>query len=46
MDADFSHPPRSIPKLFTALGATDADVVIASRYVPGGSTPNWPHGAG
>jgi dolichol-phosphate mannosyltransferase len=42
MDADFSHPPRLVPRLLAALRATQADVVVASRYVPGGSTPNWP----
>jgi dolichol-phosphate mannosyltransferase len=42
MDADFSHPPALVPRLYAALMATGADVIIASRYVPGGSTPNWP----
>ena len=42
MDADFSHPPALVPRLLAALRATQADVVIASRYVAGGSTPNWP----
>ena len=42
MDADFSHPPALVPRLLAALRATHADVVIASRYVQGGSTPNWP----
>jgi dolichol-phosphate mannosyltransferase len=42
MDADFSHPPALVPPLFATLKATEADVVVASRYVPGGSTPNWP----
>ena len=42
MDADFSHPPSLVPKLLAAQRATDADLVVASRYVPGGSTPNWP----
>jgi dolichol-phosphate mannosyltransferase len=42
MDADFSHPPALLPTLFHTLQATGADLVIASRYVPGGSTPNWP----
>ena len=35
MDADFSHAPTDVPRLIEAL--TDADVVIGSRYVPGGS---------
>ena len=42
MDADFSHPPAMVPQLFAALQRTGADVVVASRYVPGGLTPNWP----
>ena len=42
MDADFSHPPALLPKLFAAMRKTNADVVVASRYVPGGSTPDWP----
>jgi dolichol-phosphate mannosyltransferase len=42
MDADFSHPPALVPRLLAAMQATRADVVIASRYVTGGSTPNWP----
>ncbi|MCL4858529.1 MAG: polyprenol monophosphomannose synthase, partial [Caldilineaceae bacterium] len=37
MDADFSHSPRYIPQLLGVMLATDADVVIGSRYVPGGS---------
>jgi dolichol-phosphate mannosyltransferase len=42
MDADFSHPPALVPRLLMTLRATDADAVVASRYLPGGSTPNWP----
>lgn len=42
MDADFSHPPAFVPKMLAVFRATDADVLVASRYVPGGSTPNWP----
>ena len=38
MDCDFSHNPTDIPRLL----AEDADLVIGSRYVPGGSTPGWP----
>jgi dolichol-phosphate mannosyltransferase len=44
MDADFSHPPALVPRLLSAMRAEHADVVVASRYVPGGSTPNWPLG--
>ncbi|HET9072949.1 MAG TPA: polyprenol monophosphomannose synthase [Solirubrobacteraceae bacterium] len=39
MDADFSHDPVHLPALITA--ADDADLVIGSRYVPGGGTRNW-----
>lgn len=42
MDADFSHPPALVPDLYAAFQATAADVVVASRYIPGGSTPDWP----
>ncbi len=39
MDADFSHDPRYLPELMAA--AERFDVVIGSRYVPGGHTPDW-----
>ena len=39
MDCDFSHDPADVPRLVTA--AADADLVIGSRYVPGGGTRNW-----
>jgi dolichol-phosphate mannosyltransferase len=42
MDADFSHPPALVPTMLTAFKATQADVLVASRYIPGGSTPSWP----
>ena len=42
MDADFSHPPSLVPHLLSIFRQTDAEIVVASRYVPGGSTPNWP----
>lgn len=41
-DADLSHPPSVAPRLVAALRAANADIVIASRYIPGGSTPDWP----
>lgn len=41
MDADFSHDPADLPRLVAALD-DGADVVIGSRYVAGGSTPDWP----
>jgi dolichol-phosphate mannosyltransferase len=40
MDADGSHPPEDLPALIAALD--DADVVLGSRYVPGGVVRNWP----
>jgi dolichol-phosphate mannosyltransferase len=39
MDADFSHDPADIPRLVAAAGA--ADLVLGSRYVPGGGVENW-----
>lgn len=42
MDADFSHPPALVPKMYAGFKATNADVLVASRYIPGGSTPDWP----
>jgi dolichol-phosphate mannosyltransferase len=41
MDADFSHDPATLPRLLAAI-AQGVDVVIGSRYVPGGQTPGWP----
>lgn len=38
MDCDFSHDPKDLPRLISAA----ADLVIGSRYVPGGATPGWP----
>ncbi len=43
MDADFSHDPHDLPKLFNAC-ATTADVAIGSRYVTGVNVVNWPMG--
>ncbi|MBX7106943.1 MAG: polyprenol monophosphomannose synthase [Gemmataceae bacterium] len=40
LDADFSHPPRYIPAILA--GMRDHDVMIGSRYVPGGGTQDWP----
>jgi dolichol-phosphate mannosyltransferase len=39
MDCDFSHNPADVPRLTAA--ADDDDLVIGSRYVPGGGTRNW-----
>jgi dolichol-phosphate mannosyltransferase len=42
MDADFSHPPALVPRMLQTFRETRADILVASRYVHGGSTPNWP----
>jgi dolichol-phosphate mannosyltransferase len=39
MDADFSHDPHDLPRLLRA--AQDADLVLGSRYVPGGIVTDW-----
>ncbi|HTN51726.1 MAG TPA: polyprenol monophosphomannose synthase, partial [Anaeromyxobacter sp.] len=39
MDADFSHDPRYLPAMLAR--AAEADLVLGSRYVPGGGTENW-----
>jgi dolichol-phosphate mannosyltransferase len=39
MDADGSHAPEQLPRLLTAL--SDADMVLGSRWVPGGRVVNW-----
>jgi dolichol-phosphate mannosyltransferase len=40
MDADGSHSPEQLPRLLA--GAGDADLVLGSRWVPGGEVVNWP----
>ena len=40
MDCDFSHDPAAVPSLIAAA-EDGADLVLGSRYVPGGSIPNW-----
>jgi dolichol-phosphate mannosyltransferase len=40
MDADLSHDPAQLPRLID--GAARGDVVIGSRYIPGGEIVNWP----
>ena len=42
MDADFSHNPQDLERLYLACKNDGADVSIGSRYVPGGKTDNWP----
>ena len=38
-DADFQHPPTDIPRMIAAIDGGEADYVIGSRYIPGGSIP-------
>ena len=40
MDADLSHRPQDLPILLEALA--NADIVVGSRYIPGGATQGWP----
>ncbi|MBA3881532.1 MAG: polyprenol monophosphomannose synthase [Chthoniobacterales bacterium] len=42
MDADLSHPPEKIPDLLQPIVIGRADMAIGSRYIPGGTTPDWP----
>lgn len=44
MDADFSHNPEDLPKLYAACAHEGADVSIGSRYVSGVNVVNWPMG--
>ena len=40
MDCDFSHDPKAVPSLIAAA-ENGADLVLGSRYIPGGSIPDW-----
>jgi dolichol-phosphate mannosyltransferase len=42
MDADFSHDPRDLPRLWKACHDQGADVAIGSRYISGVNVVNWP----
>lgn len=42
MDADFSHNPADLPRLYDACKSGGGDVAIGSRYVKGGGIKNWP----
>jgi dolichol-phosphate mannosyltransferase len=42
MDSDLSHPPQIIPKMLETLKQTQCDIVVASRYVTGGTIQGWP----
>ncbi len=42
MDADFSHDPDDLPRLFNACNHESSDVAIGSRYISGVNVVNWP----
>ena len=42
MDADFSHDPRDLVKLYKACSEEGADLAIGSRYISGVNVVNWP----
>jgi len=42
IDADFSHNPNDLPKLYNACKNEGADVAVGSRYIKGGGVVNWP----
>lgn len=44
MDADFSHDPKDLPRLYAACATEGYDVAIGSRYVSGVNVVNWPMG--
>ncbi len=42
MDADFSHDPNDLERLYHACKLEGADLAVGSRYIKGGKTENWP----
>lgn len=44
MDADFSHNPKDLPRLYEAVSSGQGDVAVGSRYVSGVNVVNWPMG--
>jgi dolichol-phosphate mannosyltransferase len=42
MDSDLSHPPQTIPRMIHELRNSTCDIVVASRYIKGGSVTGWP----
>lgn len=44
MDADFSHAPKDLPRLYNACAKESYDVSVGSRYVSGVNVVNWPMG--
>ncbi len=43
MDADFSHNPADLERLYAACKNDGADLAVGSRYIKGGGVVNWPH---
>lgn len=41
IDADLSHPPDLVPRMLNVMQDLRADIVVGSRYIPGGGTRNW-----
>ncbi len=41
IDGDLSHPPAMLARMLAVMRSRSADVVIGSRYIPGGGTRNW-----
>jgi dolichol-phosphate mannosyltransferase len=41
IDGDLSHPPHMLPRMLAVMQTRAADIVIGSRYIPGGGTRNW-----
>ena len=41
IDGDLSHPPALLPRMLAVMRKHNADIVIGSRYIPGGGTRNW-----
>lgn len=44
MDADFSHDPKDLPRLYSACAEEGNDVSVGSRYITGVNVVNWPMG--
>ena len=42
MDADYSHRPQDLQTMMNTAISSDADLVLGSRYIPGGATVGWP----
>ena len=42
MDADLSHPPEKIPEMVSKIESGEAEIVVGSRYIKGGSVEDWP----